>query len=212
MSQELQSVPSSDEEQINQFLNICQQSLHECVLAIDTNALSQAKDLIHAAEQTHGRLHVMGIGKPGHVASYVASLFSSIGTPCYELHGTECVHGSSGQVRPEDIVIAISNSGETKELKASVLCLKVNGVRIIGVTSNPDSWLAKEATVALIAGVKQEGDALNKPPRASILAEIIELQCLSILLQNTYGLTPQQYVKWHPGGSLGASITAAQQH
>lgn len=147
-----------------------------------------------------------GIGKPGHVAGYAASLFSSTGTPTYELHGTECVHGSAGQTKPGDVVIAISNSGETSELKSTVTCLKGVGVRIIALTGKAESWLAKEADVALIAGVEQEGDSMNKPPRASILAEIIELQCLSILLQNEFGLTPNQYVKWHPGGALGASI------
>ena len=114
--------------------------------------------------------------------------------------------GSAGQTRPGDVVIAISNSGETGELKSTVTCLKGVGVHIIALTGNPDSWLANEAEVALIAGVDQEGDSMNKPPRASILAEIIELQCLSILLQNEFGLDPKQYVKWHPGGALGASI------
>ena len=104
------------------------------------------------------------------------------------------------------MVIAISNSGETSELKATVTCLKNVGVHIIALTGNPNSWLANEAEVALVAGVEQEGDSMNKPPRASILAEIMELQCLSILLQNEYDLNPEQYVKWHPGGALGASI------
>ena len=103
-------------------------------------------------------------------------------------------------------MIAISNSGETGELKSTVTCLKGVGVHIIALTGNPNSWLANEAEVALIAGVDQEGDSMNKPPRASILAEIIELQCLSILLQNEFDLDPKQYVKWHPGGALGASI------
>lgn len=141
------------------------------------------------AEAKGGRLHVTGIGKPGHVSGYAASLFSSTGTPTYELHGTECVHGSAGQTRPGDVVIAISNSGETGELKATVTCLKNVGVHIIALTGNPNSWLANEAEVALIAGVEQEGDSMNKPPRASILAEIMELQCLSILLQTSTALT-----------------------
>ena len=84
--------------------------------------------------------------------------------------------------------------------------LKSNGARLISLTGKADSWLAKQGDVTLIAGVNQEGDAMNKPPRASILAEMVMLQSLSILLQNAKNLTPQQYVKWHPGGSLGASI------
>lgn len=196
---------ATDKEQVQEFLSIAKESVDEYVAGIDFAALSAAKQLILAAEAKGNRLHVTGIGKPGHVSGYAASLFSSTGTPTYELHGTECVHGSAGQTKPGDVVIAISNSGETNELKATVTCLKGVGVRIIALTGNPNSWLANEAEVALIAGVKQEGDSMNKPPRASILAEIIELQCLSILLQNEFGLDPKQYVKWHPGGALGAS-------
>lgn len=196
---------ATDKEQVQEFLSIARESVDEYVAGIDFAALSAAKQLILAAEAKGNRLHVTGIGKPGHVSGYAASLFSSTGTPTYELHGTECVHGSAGQTRPGDVVIAISNSGETNELKATVTCLKGVGVHIIALTGNPNSWLANEAEVALIAGVKQEGDSMNKPPRASILAEIIELQCLSILLQNEFGLDPKQYVKWHPGGALGAS-------
>lgn len=196
---------ATDKEQVQEFLSIAKESMDEYVAGIDFAALSAAKQLILAAEAKGNRLHVTGIGKPGHVSGYAASLFSSTGTPTYELHGTECVHGSAGQTRPGDVVIAISNSGETNELKATVTCLKGVGVHIIALTGNPNSWLANEAEVALIAGVKQEGDSMNKPPRASILAEIIELQCLSILLQNEFGLDPKQYVKWHPGGALGAS-------
>lgn len=196
---------ATDKEQVQEFLSIAKESVDEYVAGIDFAALSAAKQLILAAEAKGNRLHVTGIGKPGHVSGYAASLFSSTGTPTYELHGTECVHGSAGQTRPGDVVIAISNSGETNELKATVTCLKGVGVHIIALTGNPNSWLANEAEVALIAGVKQEGDSMNKPPRASILAEIMELQCLSILLQNEFGLDPKQYVKWHPGGALGAS-------
>lgn len=196
---------ATDKEQVQEFLSIAKESVDEYVAGIDFAALSAAKQLILAAEAKGNRLHVTGIGKPGHVSGYAASLFSSTGTPTYELHGTECVHGSAGQTKPGDVVIAISNSGETNELKATVTCLKGVGVHIIARTGNPNSWLANEAEVALIAGVKQEGDSMNKPPRASILAEIIELQCLSILLQNEFGLDPKQYVKWHPGGALGAS-------
>ena len=191
---------------IKEFLDIEFSEIQNYINHIDYSAIEKAKDLILAAEAKNNRLHVTGIGKPGHVAGYAASLLSSTGTPTYELHGTEAVHGSAGQVLSGDVVIAISNSGETSELKATVETLKKNGAKIIAVTGNPDSWLAKSAEVALIAGVKHEGDPLNKPPRASILAEIVMLQSLSVLLQEPRGLTPQEYVRWHPGGALGQSI------
>lgn len=196
----------NEKEQINEFLSTELSEIKKYADEIDVDSLKKAKDLILEAEANKNRIHVTGIGKPGHVAGYIASLLSSTGTPAYELHGTEAVHGSAGQVVPGDVVIAISNSGETAELKATVQTLKNNGAKIISVTGKKDSWLAKMGDVTLIAGVKQEGDYMNKPPRASIVAEIIMLQSLSILLQNEKGLTPKQYVKWHPGGALGASI------
>lgn len=197
---------ADDKKAVDVFLGIMKEQVNAFIDGIDYDSITAAKRLIQESEANGGRLHVTGIGKPGHVSGYAASLFSSTGTPTYELHGTECVHGSAGQVKPGDVVIAISNSGNTSELKATVSCLKGNGVKIISLTGNPDSWLAEQGDVVLIAGVKEEGDPMNKPPRASIIVEILMLQSLSILLQEDFGLNPQQYVKWHPGGSLGASI------
>ncbi|TCW35042.1 arabinose-5-phosphate isomerase [Thermohydrogenium kirishiense] len=177
---------------------------------IDFNTLNEAKKIILNSEKNNGRVHVTGIGKPGHVSSYIASLLSSTGTPAYVLDATEAIHGSSGQVKPGDVVIAISNSGETDELKATVETLKDNGAKIISVTGNRSSWLAQKGDVVLYAGVDQEGDILNKPPRSSILVEIIILQCLSVLLQYEYGLSLQQYLKWHPGGAIGKSIVKSR--
>ncbi|NLQ12492.1 SIS domain-containing protein [Olsenella sp. KGMB02461] len=200
----------SDKDHAQRFLDIMSQSLRDYVGAIDYDALAAAKRLILDSEAAGGRLHITGIGKPGHVSGYAASLFSSTGTPAYQLDGTECVHGSAGQVLPGDVVLAISNSGETAELKRSVECLRSNGAHIMALTGKPDSWLAQNADVVLVAGVDREGDSMNKPPRASILAEMIELQCLSILLQDERQLNPETYVRWHPAGALGASILQAQ--
>lgn len=163
----------------------------------------KAAEIILASRQKGGRLHITGIGKPGHVSGYGASLLSSTGTPTYFLHGTEAVHGSCGQLLPGDVVICISNSGETAEMKTTVTAIKNNGCEVIGVSGNPDSWLAKQSAAHLFAGVCCEGGPLNRAPRASILAENFVLQRLSVLLQADRGLDPKQYVKWHPGGTLG---------
>ena len=200
----------TDREQVLDFLSIMTAQINEFASNIDFAQLTKAKELILSAEADKNRVHVTGIGKPGHVSGYAASLLSSTGTPAYELHGTEAVHGSSGQVLPGDVVIAISNSGETSELKATVTTLKNNGAKIISVTGNGNSWLAKQGDAVLVAGVKQEGDSMNKPPRASIIVEELILQSLSILLQNEKQLTPNEYVKWHPGGALGESILNKQ--
>lgn len=170
---------------------------------MDHAALEAAAKLILDAKEKGNRLHISGIGKPAHIAGYIASLISSTGTPAYFLHGTEAVHGSCGQLVPGDVVIFISNSGETAEMKATVMAVKNNGCKVIGVSGNAGSWLAGESNVHLKAAAEQEGGPLNRAPRASILAETIVLQALSVLLQSQAQVTPQQYVKWHPGGSLG---------
>lgn len=187
----------------NDFFNIAFEELEQLRTCLKPEIYKRAVEIILEAEESGKRVHITGIGKPSYVAGYIASLMSSTGTPTYVLHGTEAVHGSSGQVREGDVVIAISNSGETAELKATVTTVKRNGAKLISVTGNPDSWLAKQADTHLFAGVKREGDALNRAPRNSILAETLVLQGLSIILQDSKGITPQQYVKWHPGGALG---------
>ncbi len=193
----------SQESILKSFINTSSTELKNFLENIDIKSYEKTVNIILEAEKKGNRLHITGIGKPGHVAGYIASLLSSTGTPTYELHGTEAVHGSSGQVRPGDVVIAISNSGETAELKATVAALKNNGAKIIAVTGNTDSWLAKEGDSFLFAGVEHEGDTLNRAPRASIIAEILVLQGLSIILQEIKEITPKQYVRWHPGGALG---------
>ena len=168
-----------------------------------TDEYEAAAQLILESQAQGGRIHVTGIGKCSHVSTYVASLLSSTGNPAYYLHGTEAVHGSCGQLVAGDVVIAISNSGETSELKSTVLAVKNNGCKIIGVSGKPESWLAKESDAFLFAGVGAEGGPLNRAPRNSILAEILTLQALSVALQVEQDWDPIKYVRCHPGGKLG---------
>lgn len=188
---------------LQNFIASANEVLPQVLAGLDEAALTAAADLIDEAMAKGGRLHITGIGKPSHIAGYLASLFSSTGTPAYFLHGTEAVHGSCGQLAAHDVVICISNSGKTSEMLATAHAICNNGCQIIAVTSNPESPLAKLAQVHLYAGVPCEGGPLNRAPRLSILAESIVLQALSIVLQERRNITPQQYVTWHPGGTLG---------
>ncbi len=188
---------------LEHFLVAAGSEMGRMIEDISTEDILAAADRIIACRERGGRVHVSGIGKPGHVAGYAASLLSSTGTPSYVLDGTEAVHGSSGQTLPGDVVVVISNSGETAEMKATVTTLKANGCQIIGVSSRNDSWLARESDSFLFAGVKEEGGPLDRAPRLSVLSETFVIQALSVVLQAHYGITPQQYVKWHPGGALG---------
>jgi D-arabinose 5-phosphate isomerase GutQ len=192
------------QEQMNQYFSSMLDNLQTaCSANSDYKVYEPAVRLITQSEMAGGRLHLTGIGKPGHLSEYFASLFSSTGTPAYFLDGTEAVHGSSGQVRLGDVVIAISNSGNTSELLYTVRTLKDNGAKIIGVSGNAYSQLAKLSDVFLHAPVSEEGGPLNRAPRNSIMVEMCVLQGLSIALQGIRDITPRDYVRWHPGGALG---------
>ena len=188
---------------VESFIASAQKEFAAFAAGINGETYEKAASIILESQKNGGRLHITGIGKPGHVSAYMASLFSSTGNPCYFLHGTEAVHGSCGQLAAGDVVIAISNSGETGELKATVLAVKNNGCKVIGVTGNMDSWLAKESDACLFAGVSEEGGPLNRAPRNSILAETLTLQALIVALQVEQDWDPIKYVRCHPGGKLG---------
>jgi arabinose-5-phosphate isomerase len=172
---------------------------------IDPAAFDEAVALIRAAEAEGGRVHVTGIGKPEHVAHYAASLLSSTGTPATFLHGTEAVHGSVGQLVSGDVLIAISNSGETEELHRAVEAVRGLGAKLIAVTGALRSRLAQSADVVLDAGVAEEGGGLGFAPRASVAAEILVVAALSAALESERGLTRAEYNARHPAGKLGES-------
>lgn len=169
----------------------------------EVESIEAASQLILEREASGGRVHVTGIGKSEHVARYAASLLSSTGTSAYFLHATECVHGSAGQVRKEDVIIAISNSGSTPELIHAIEVLRDFGVKTICVSGQRKSKLARMSDVFLYAGVDNEGGALKIVPRASIMAKIYVFGALSVSLESHKELTMEQYAQWHPSGALG---------
>ncbi len=187
----------------NNYLDISLEMIEKHIENIDLNSIESAAEMIMSARDKGNRLHFTGIGKPSYVAAYSASLFSSVGIPSYFLDGTEAIHGSSGQILPGDIVICISNSGETEELLKALTAIRNNGGKIISVTSNPDSTLAQSSDINLATKTEQEGGPLNRAPRASILAQMLTLQTLSVVLQNEINLSVEDYLQRHPGGTLG---------
>jgi sugar/nucleoside kinase (ribokinase family)/D-arabinose 5-phosphate isomerase GutQ len=169
----------------------------------DGESLLGAARLIEAALAASGRVHVTGLGKPEHISHYAASLFSSTGTPATFLHTTEATHGSLGQVVEGDVVVAISNSGTTREVVELAELLGARGVKVIAVTGSAGSPLARAAHVVLDAGVDDEGGPLGLAPRASIGAQVAILAALSALLQDRSGFSREDYAVRHPGGALG---------
>jgi arabinose-5-phosphate isomerase len=190
-------------EPVDPFFEVALRELTNAAHKVDGPALGAVCDLVLASEAQGGRVHVTGVGKPEHVARFVASHLSSTGTAAYFLHATETVHGSAGSVRTGDVVIAISNSGETLELLAAVEALRRLGARIVAVTARRESALGRAADAVLEASVDDEGGPLGLAPRASILAETLVLCALGAELEARKNLTVHQYKEWHPGGALG---------
>jgi arabinose-5-phosphate isomerase len=179
-------------------------TLEELAALRERVAFEPALRLLREVQAAGGRLHVTGIGKPEHVAHYAASLLSSTGTPATFLHATEVVHGSAGQILAGDAVIAISNSGGTREMLDAVNAVRDLGARVLAVTGNTGSPLAAAADAVLDAGVSREGGPLELAPRASVAAEVVVLAALAAALQEEAGFTREDYRRRHPAGRLGA--------
>ena len=167
-------------------------------------AYEDAVALIEECRAAGHRVHVTGIGKPGHVAGYGASLLSSTGTPSYFLHGTEAVHGSCGQLEEGDVVIAISNSGETGGAQGHGARREEQRLPRHRHHRQCGKLARKGERRAAARACRRRGrPAQPRAPRNSVLAEMFVLQALSAILQADVAQTPAQYVRRHPGGALG---------
>jgi arabinose-5-phosphate isomerase len=163
----------------------------------------QAVELILAC---HGRVIVSGIGKSGHVARKIAATMASTGTPAFFVHAAEAVHGDLGMITRDDVMIALSNSGENDELLTIVPLVKRQGGRLIAITGNAQSSLAKEADVHLDARVDEEACPLNLAPTASTTAALALGDALAVALLDARGFGAEDFARSHPGGALGRKL------
>lgn len=153
-----------------------------------------------------GRVVVSGMGKSGHIGSKIAATLASTGTPAFFVHPGEASHGDLGMITPEDVCLALSNSGESAELTAIVPLIKRRGARLIAITGNPRSTLAREADVHLDASVAREACPLNLAPTASTTAALALGDALAIALLDVRGFGSDDFASTHPGGSLGRRL------
>jgi arabinose-5-phosphate isomerase len=184
------------------------------VLEIEAKAVS---DLIGRLDQRfvqavdtilncRGRVVVSGIGKSGHIARKIASTLASTGTPAFFVHPAEASHGDLGMVARDDVFIALSNSGESEELLAIIPLLKRQGAKLVAMTGNPQSALAREADVHLYAGAEKEACPLNLAPTASTTAALALGDALAVALMQAKGFTRDEFAASHPGGTLGRKL------
>ncbi len=153
-----------------------------------------------------GRVVVSGIGKSGHVGRKIAATLASTGTPAFFVHPAEASHGDLGMITPDDVLLALSNSGTTAELLAIMPLVKRRGARLIAMTGNPDSALARLADVHLDAAVAREACPLNLAPTASTTAALALGDALAVALLDARGFGPEDFASSHPGGALGRRL------
>ena len=184
------------------------------VLDIEIEGLAAVRDAmneafsraVHALAGCTGRIAVCGLGKSGLVGRKLAATFSSTGTAAFFLHPVEGAHGDLGALRAEDIVLAISYSGETLELNALLPAIRDMNCLIIALTGNPDSTLAKNADIFLNCHVPREACAMNLAPTASTTATLALGDALAVCLSESKAFNESDFLKVHPGGALGQRL------
>ena len=163
-------------------------------------------DAVAIVERCTGRIVVTGIGKSGHIARKIAATLASTGTPAFFVHAAEASHGDLGMVRPDDVVIALSNSGETAEIVAILALLKRQGAKLVAITGRIDSTLGREADVVLDASVATEAGPLALAPTSSTTAALALGDALALSLLQLRGFSADDFARAHPGGALGRKL------
>lgn len=153
-----------------------------------------------------GRVVVMGMGKSGHIGRKIAATLASTGTPAMFVHPAEASHGDLGMIKALDLVLAISNSGESEELTAILPVLKRMGAPLIAMTGKAESTLARHADVFLDCGVEKEACPLNLAPTASTTAQLALGDALAVALLDARGFKAEDFARSHPGGALGRKL------
>jgi arabinose-5-phosphate isomerase len=178
----------------------------EAVLALTERLDDSFLQALSLILNCHERVIVSGIGKSGHVGRKIASTLASTGTPAFFVHPAEASHGDLGMITANDVLLAISNSGESAELLNILPSIKRQGAKLIAMTGNPQSSLARDADVHLNAGVAQEACPLNLAPTASTTAALALGDALAVALLDARGFGAEDFARSHPGGSLGRQL------
>lgn len=189
-------------------------SLAKRVLEIEARAVQELAsrldqsfaEALQIVLECRGRVVVSGIGKSGHVARKLASTLASTGTPAFFVHPAEASHGDLGMITREDVLIALSNSGESGELLVIVPIIKREGAKMIAITGNPQSSLAKDADIHLDASVSEEACPLGLAPTASTTAALALGDALAVALLDARGFDEKDFARSHPGGRLGRQL------
>jgi arabinose-5-phosphate isomerase len=195
------------------FANECLRTGRQ-VLQDEANALLTLHDQLgdsfveacNLVQACSGRVVVCGVGKSGHIGRKIAASLASLGKPSFFLHAAEAVHGDLGMITADDVVMLLSDSGETRETLNVLPAVRDIGARTIAITRNLDSTLARNVDVALCTCVEREADHLNLAPTTSALATLALGDALAIVTCLKAGFTEDDFARNHPGGALGQQL------
>jgi len=202
-------VPASSSFDAERALALARATLDIEARALDALKARQGEGFVAALAAIlacRGRVVVMGMGKSGHVGRKVAATFASTGTPAFFVHPGEASHGDLGMVTSGDVVLAISNSGESEELAAIVPAIKRLGATLIAMTGQVESSLGRHADVVVSSAVDQEACPLNLAPTASTTAQMALGDAIAVALLDARGFREEDFARSHPGGSLGRKL------
>jgi arabinose-5-phosphate isomerase len=162
--------------------------------------------VLQAMLAVRGRVVVMGMGKSGHIGRKIAATLASTGTAAMFVHTGEALHGDLGMIRGDDLLLAISNSGESAELSAILPAVKRQGAKVVAMTGRLDSTLARHADIVLDCSVEKEACPLNLAPTASTVAQLAMGDALAVALLDARGFRAEDFARSHPGGALGRKL------
>lgn len=183
-------------------LEIEAKTLQKLTQSIDKN-FCEAIELI---EQSKGRVIITGLGKSALIARKIVATFNSTGTPAIFMHAADAIHGDLGMIRPEDVVLGLSKSGSTSEFTVMVPMIRHLGNPIIAMTSNRESYLAQHADIVLYLPIDEEAEPNNLAPTASTIAQMAMGDAMATSLLSLRGFSPEDFARFHPGGSLGKQL------
>lgn len=178
----------------------------DAIQALQASINTDFCQCVESIFKSNGRLIVTGIGKSALIAQKMVATFNSTGTPSVFMHAADAIHGDLGMIQPDDLILCISKSGETPEIKVLVPLVKNLGSQMIGMVSNKDSFLAKQADFILHTPIDKEADPNNLAPTASTAAQMAMGDAVASSLLALRGFTPNDFAQYHPGGALGKQL------
>ncbi|MFZ6666143.1 KpsF/GutQ family sugar-phosphate isomerase [Peijinzhouia sedimentorum] len=178
------------------------EAINEASLRINGSMVSIVEEILAGS----GRVVITGIGKSAIIAQKIVATLNSTGTPSLFMHAADAIHGDLGMIQEKDIVICISKSGNTPEIKVLVPLLKQRGAKLIALVSNIDSYLAKQADFIMDATIKEEACPNNLAPTTSTTLHLALGDALAVCLLESRGFTSEDFAKYHPGGALGKQL------